>query len=129
MPLFALANAGVQFAGAGKLDHPVSYGIAIGLLFGKPLGIFLFSWLTVKLGFAELPFGVTWRHIHGAGWLCGIGFTMSLFIAGLAFEGSELLDIAKVGILAASAFAGVIGSFLLWRASNAKSREATSRAA
>ncbi|MBI3209530.1 MAG: Na+/H+ antiporter NhaA [Candidatus Solibacter usitatus] len=116
MPLFALANAGVAFAGAFRESQPVSLGVLCGLLFGKPIGILLASWLAVSLRMAVLPAGVTWHHIHGAGWLGGIGFTMSLFIAGLAFGGGPMLTAAKAGILVGSAMAGVIGLLLLRRA-------------
>ena len=111
MPLFALANAGVVLGeGLGTtLLNPVSLGIVAGLLIGKQLGITLFAWLAVKSGISEMPAGVTWLHIYGAGWLAGIGFTMSLFISDLAFADSPLLDVAKVGILTASLIAGIAG--------------------
>jgi NhaA family Na+:H+ antiporter len=80
---------------------------------GKQLGITLFTWLNVRMGLATLPDGVTWAHIYGASWLAGIGFTMSLFIANLAFGLSPLLNTAKVGILAASVIAGVGGWLIL----------------
>lgn len=119
MPIFALANAGVHLGGEGQamsLANPVTLGIIFGLVLGKPLGITLFSWLAVRGGVAELPRGVTWRLIHGVSWLAGIGFTMSLFVAGLAFPvAPALLDAAKIGILAASLVAGLLGWFLLWR--------------
>ncbi len=117
MPIFALANAGVQFGG-GDIGDPVSLGIIAGLVLGKQLGVTFFTWLNVRLGLASLPSGVTWRHIYGVGWVSGIGFTMSLFISGLAFGPSELLSTAKVGILAASVIAGV-GGWLILRASAA----------
>jgi len=117
MPLFALSNAGLELGrGASGFANPVTLGIVCGLLVGKPVGIFLLSWLTVKFGFGSLPTGVSWKHIHGAAWLCGIGFTMSLFIAGLAFEDSAMLDLAKIGILAASLLAAIAGATLLSRA-------------
>jgi NhaA family Na+:H+ antiporter len=119
MPLFALANAGVSFSGdLGKIvAQPITLGIVIGLLLGKPIGVTLASWLAVRLGLASLPENVSWKHIHGAGWLAGIGFTMSLFIAGLAFTADEQLTAAKVGPLIASVFAGLIGSAILLRTS------------
>lgn len=96
-------------------------GIVFGLVLGKPLGITLFSWLAVRSGLAELPQGVTWRLVHGVAWLGGIGFTMSLFVAGLAFPGGpELLTAAKIGVLAASVAAGLGGWLLLWRAGSQK---------
>src|ERR671916_356811 len=115
MPLFALANAGVVLGEgfASNLLNPVSLGIVAGLLLGKQLGITLFAWLAVKSGISEMPGGVSWLHIYGAGWLGGIGFTMSLFISDLAFEDSPLLDVAKLGILTASLIAGVAGWSIL----------------
>lgn len=115
MPVFALANAGVPLgAGAGAaLRSPIALGIVLGLVLGKPLGILLASYATVRAGAADLPAGVRWRHVYGAGWLGGIGFTMSLFIAGLAFAAPAALDVAKLGILAASVAAGAAGYALL----------------
>jgi Na+:H+ antiporter, NhaA family len=119
MPLFALANAGVVLNEnfAATLLNPVSVGVMAGLLLGKQFGIALFAWLAVKSGISELPGGITWHHIYGAGWLGGIGFTMSLFISDLAFTNSPLLDVAKLGILAASLVAGVGGWIILRGAS------------
>ena len=117
MPLFALANAGVPLSGEfGRIAiEPITLGVAIGLILGKPIGVTLAAWLAVRLGAAVLPDRVSWRHIHGAGWLAGIGFTMSLFMADLAFTGRTQLTSAKLGILIASAFAGLIGSAVLIR--------------
>jgi NhaA family Na+:H+ antiporter len=117
MPIFALANAGVALPSdvVGSLGHPITLGVIAGLLFGKPLGIFLASWLSVRAGVASLPAGVTWGHIHGAGWLGGIGFTMSIFVAGLAFPQDVFLSLAKIGVLTASLLAGVVGSLVLLR--------------
>ena len=117
MPVFALANAGVVLSGnlADTFSQPVTLGVILGLLLGKPLGITAASWLAVRSGFASLPSGVTWGHIHAAGWLGGIGFTMSLFVAGLAFADESLLTMSKLGIFTASLAAGVIGSVLLLR--------------
>jgi NhaA family Na+:H+ antiporter len=112
MPIFALANAGVELGG-GDITNPVSLGIIAGLVLGKQLGVTLFTWLSVRLGFASLPVGVTWRHTYGIGWLAGIGFTMSLFISGLAFGPGPLLSTAKVGILAGSLISGVGGWLIL----------------
>jgi NhaA family Na+:H+ antiporter len=111
MPLFALANAGVTVRGEAAL-HPVGWAVAAGLVLGKPLGILAFSWLAVRLGIARLPSGIDWKAMLGAGCLAGIGFTMSLFIAGLALE-DDLLDAAKVGTLAGSAVSAVLGFVLL----------------
>ncbi len=113
MPLFALANAGVEVKPAALLD-PVALAIVCGLVLGKTAGIFGFSYLAVKLGVASLPRGVTWPMLFAAAVLGGIGFTMSLFIAGLAFP-PELQDAAKTGILAGSALAAVLGAALLQR--------------
>jgi NhaA family Na+:H+ antiporter len=117
MPLFALANAGVVLGEgfASNLLSPVSLGIVAGLLLGKQLGITLFAWLAVKSGISEMPGGVSWMHIYGAGWLAGIGFTMSLFVSDLAFGDSPLLNVAKLGILTASLIAGVAGWSILRR--------------
>jgi NhaA family Na+:H+ antiporter len=111
MPVFALANAGVHLgAGAGAaMLSPVALGVALGLLLGKPIGVTFFAWLAVRLGWAALPEDVRWRHVSGVSVLCGIGFTMSLFIATLAFPDPATLDIAKIGILGGSLLAGIGG--------------------
>ncbi|HEX7052097.1 MAG TPA: Na+/H+ antiporter NhaA [Longimicrobiales bacterium] len=118
MPLFALANAGVALGGdpAAFLHTPVTLGVMLGLVVGKPVGVLLFSWLAIHLGVATTPAGVEPRHFIGVSLLAGIGFTMSLFIANLAFGGTALLGAAKVGILAASAIAGAAGLLVLARA-------------
>lgn len=115
MPLFALANAGVPLDEglADALTSPVALGIVAGLVLGKQLGITLLAWLAVRTGLSELPEGITWRHVYGAGWLAGIGFTMSLFISDLAFTGGSWLESAKLGILGASLIAGVVGWTIL----------------
>jgi NhaA family Na+:H+ antiporter len=117
IPVFALANAGVTVgASAGSsIVSPVSLGIVLGLVLGKPLGITLSSWLAVRAGIASLPSGVAWRHLLGAGCLGGIGFTMSLFIAHLAFESPAHTDQAKMGVLAGSVIAGLTGWVVLSR--------------
>jgi NhaA family Na+:H+ antiporter len=121
MPLFALANAGVPLGLAqleGGESTAVALGVALGLLLGKPVGITLLAWAAVRLGIASLPDGVTWRMVGGAGLLGGIGFTMALFIAGLAFASEPaLLVAAKLGILGASLVAGIAGWIAL-RGSN-----------
>ena len=109
MPTFALFNAGVSLSGAGGLTGPVALGILLGLLLGKPLGVLGFSWLATKLGVATLPEGVDWKAMTGVALLAGIGFTMSLFVGGLAFEEGGLLDQVKLGVLAASVVAAVLG--------------------
>jgi len=115
MPLFALANAGVRLSTDvfRTLSWRVAAGIAIGLVVGKVLGIVVASWLAVRSRRAALPAGVDWKQLVGVSWLGGIGFTMSLFVAALAFGSGPLLDSAKVGILAGSLFAGVTGAVLL----------------
>src|ERR671911_1389486 len=119
MPLFALANAGLPLGGGigEALTSPAAFGIVVGLVVGKQLGITLFAWLAVRSGISELPGGINWRHVYGAGWLAGIGFTMSLFITDLAFSDSSLVDAAKLGILVASLTAGVVGWTILRGAS------------
>jgi NhaA family Na+:H+ antiporter len=115
MPLFALANAGVSIGGdiLEAFRSPLTLGIVLGLVLGKQIGITLFSWIAVRTNLATLPSGVNWRQIYGVGWLAGIGFTMSLFIAGLAFEDSTLVDKAKLGILAGSLISGIGGWIIL----------------
>jgi NhaA family Na+:H+ antiporter len=115
MPVFAFSNAGVHILGnvESAVRHPVTLGVFLGLVVGKPLGIMGFSWLSARFRLASIPDGVSWRQIFGASWLCGIGFTMSLFIAGLALTTDEIVDMAKIGTLAASATAGIVGSLIL----------------
>jgi len=115
MPVFALANAGVSIGeGFGSaISNPISLGIIFGLFLGKQFGIFSFSYIAIKIGLASKPQGVSWKKIYGAAILSGIGFTMSLFIANLAFNNQEFLDIAKVGILSSSLISGIIGFIFL----------------
>ncbi|MDQ3238162.1 MAG: Na+/H+ antiporter NhaA [Actinomycetota bacterium] len=117
LPIFALFNAGVALGGGTGVTGPVTVGVFLGLLLGKPLGVLAFSWLAIKTGMASLPEGVGWWAMTGAGLLAGIGFTMSLFVGGLAFDGGEMLESAKLGILSASVVAAVLGLVLLARAS------------
>ena len=112
MPLFALTNAGVSI-NLTDFGEPVAVAVMVGLGVGKPVGIVSFSWLAVRVGIAKLPEGVNWSILTAGGILAGIGFTMALFIAGLALEG-VLLNAAKVGILSGSALSAVIGSLLLF---------------
>jgi NhaA family Na+:H+ antiporter len=116
LPLFALSNAGVRFVGgdfAMAISTPIALGVLLGLVIGKPLGISLMSFLAVKLRVADLPEGVGWPHLIGAGVLGGIGFTMSLFVASLAFRGTLEITEAKMAILLASLVAGVAGFLVL----------------
>jgi NhaA family Na+:H+ antiporter len=120
MPVFALANAGVPLGeGIGvALRSPVSWGIVLGLVVGKQVGVFACTWIAVRSGLGRLPAQTNWRQIHAAGCLAGIGFTMSLFIASLGFGEGALLEEAKIGILGASLISGILGLILL-RASSA----------
>ncbi len=115
MPLFALANAGIVFHGSvsASLLQPIPLGVVLGLFLGKPIGITFASWLAVRLRLGTLPDGISWRQLHAASWLGGIGFTMSIFVAGLAFSDEAALNMAKLGIFAASLLAGIAGSILL----------------
>jgi len=115
MPIFALSNTGVLLGGnAGTvITSPVGIGITAGLVFGKPVGLLLFSWVAYKMGGASLPENVKWVHILGVALLGGIGFTMALFISSLAFKDTALISSAKISILFASVIAGLAGYFLL----------------
>ncbi|MCZ7685693.1 MAG: Na+/H+ antiporter NhaA [Sandaracinaceae bacterium] len=115
LPIFALANAGVSIGGdlESSVVAPVSLGVLAGLFFGKQIGVALFAWLAVRLKIADLPRGVGWGALYGVAILAGIGFTMSLFIASLAFDEPLRLEQAKVGILTASLFSGLVGLALL----------------
>jgi NhaA family Na+:H+ antiporter len=118
MPIFALANAGLPLSISelqAALAQPVTWGVAGGLLLGKPIGILFFSWLAVKAGWADLPGGTKWLDILGVGILAGIGFTMSLFITNLAFHDPFLAGASKVGIFSASLLAGALGYLVLAR--------------
>jgi NhaA family Na+:H+ antiporter len=117
IPIFALANAGVALGG-GVLDtlaSPIGLGVVAGLVIGKQTGVMLFCVLAVRLGWAALPADASWRQLYGVACLCGIGFTMSLFIAGLALGEGATLDAAKTGILAGSLISGVLGYVVLAR--------------
>ncbi|CNG75799.1 Na+/H+ antiporter NhaA [Yersinia kristensenii] len=126
LPLFAFANAGVSLQGVSiaGLTSLLPLGIASGLFIGKPLGIFLFSWLAVKLGIAKLPDAINFKQIFAVSVLCGIGFTMSIFIASLAFDGADvaLLTYSKLGILLGSTTAAIVGYSLLRLALPAKKK-------
>ena len=128
VPVFALANAGIALDSGVVRDavsSPVSLGVALGLMLGKPIGIGLFALVAVKLGVVSLPDGVRWQHIAAAGMLAGIGFTVSLFIIGLAFTDPALVDEAKLGVLAGSVLIGLAG-LLAVRATSATAAQARS---
>jgi NhaA family Na+:H+ antiporter len=115
LPLFALANAGLVWSSDVSQGHGrLVLAIVSGLVVGKPIGIVLGSWLAVRLGIATKPDAYSWRQLTGAGALAGIGFTMSLFIAGEAFDSESVFSAAKLAIFAASLIAGVVGVLILW---------------
>ncbi|WP_394200062.1 Na+/H+ antiporter NhaA [Shewanella waksmanii] len=128
LPIFAFANAGVDLSpmSFGDLLAPVPVGIALGLLLGKPLGVLLFSWIAVKAKLAVLPEGLGWRHIAPVSIMCGIGFTMSMFISSLAFigEGDIYGDVSRLGILTGSIASALIGYFWLAKVFPAKEEKA-----
>jgi NhaA family Na+:H+ antiporter len=117
MPIFALANTGIPLSGRWfeNLAAPNSLGVFAGLLFGKPLGIFLAGFLAVKTRLSQLSEGISWKHILGAGFLGGIGFTMSIFITLLAFHKPEVIQSTKISILLGSLLAGLMGFLILNR--------------
>ena len=120
LPIFAFSNSGLNVSGMGieEILHPVTIGIALGLFIGKQFGVFTFAWLAVKMGLAKLPSNVNWSLIYGVSLLCGIGFTMSLFIGSLAFEssGDNLLFDERLGIIVASTLSALCGYFWLNKA-------------
>ncbi|MGH2644819.1 MAG: Na+/H+ antiporter NhaA, partial [Chitinophagaceae bacterium] len=115
MPLFALANTAIIFPSVfGHIIHsPITFGIILGLVLGKPLGIYIFSFLSVKFKIASLPSNTHWKQILGAGMIAGIGFTMSIFIATLAYKEEELQVISKIAIIVGSVLSGLLGYFFL----------------
>jgi len=117
LPVFAFANAGINFTelGVDQILHPVPVGIALGLFLGNQIGVFGFCWLAIKLGLARLPQGMSWLTLYGTSALCGVGFTMSLFIGSLAFEetGVNMLFDERIGIVIGSLLAGVLGYLVL----------------
>ena len=117
VPVFALANAGVDVGDIGDaLHHPAAHGVFAGLLLGKPAGIVLAVWIAHRFLRCPLPASTTWGHLHGAAWLAGIGFTMSLFIDSLAFAGAPpAFEASKLAILGASVVAGIVGYVVLRR--------------
>jgi NhaA family Na+:H+ antiporter len=117
MPIFALANAGVRLSGdlGTSLLDPITLGTILGLVIGKQVGVAASCWVLVRLGLASLPSRATWRQLYGVALLCGIGFTMSLFIATLALGDADGLTAAKIGVLAGSLLSGVAGYLVLAR--------------
>ena len=115
LPLFAFANAGVSLAGLSFSDllAPVPLGIALGLFFGKQLGVFILSFIAVKLKLAKLPEGANWAQVYGVACLTGVGFTMSLFIGTLAFDDADLLNGVRLGVLMGSIASGILGYIVL----------------
>jgi len=118
VPIFGFANAGVSFAGMtpAVLTEPVTLGVAMGLFLGKQIGVFGAAWLAIRLGVARLPVAASWLQLYGVSLLCGIGFTMSLFIGLLAFPDAALQNEVKVGVLVGSLSSALIGAALLSRA-------------
>lgn len=116
LPIFAFANSGISLGGVGieQLMHPVPLGIAMGLFVGKQLGVFMFCWVSIKLGLAKLPAGINWGMLYGAALITGIGFTMSLFIGSLSFEetGVNLFD-ERLGIIVGSVLSAIAGYMVL----------------
>ena len=127
VPIFGFANAGVSFAGMGldSLAQPVPLGVALGLFLGKQLGVFGFAWLAIKAGVATLPRHASYAQLYGVALLCGIGFTMSLFIGALAFTDPAAVDATKLGVLTGSLASAIVG-FALLRASGGAAPAATS---
>jgi NhaA family Na+:H+ antiporter len=116
MPLFGMANSGVSVAGmtVADLTEPVFLGVAVGLFLGKQLGIFAFTWLAVRVGAAEVPGGATWSRVYGVAMVAGIGFTVALFIANLAFGHDRgLLNQARLGVMVGSVVSGLSGMLVL----------------
>ena len=115
LPIFAFANAGVNFTGIGIDDllQPLTLGIAVGLFLGKQIGVFLATWIGVKSGIARLPENVTWRHVYGVACLTGVGFTMSLFIGSLAFGDADEMNAVRLGVVLGSVLSGLFGYVLL----------------
>lgn len=119
LPLFALANSGVRLSASAlqqAIGNPVLWGVVAGLVLGKPLGITLFSWVAGRIGIADIPPQTSWLELGGVGTLAGIGFTVAIFVSALAFPDEGTLNVAKTGVLAASAMAGILGSAILWLA-------------
>lgn len=129
LPLFAFANSGIPFNNISMeaITHPVSLGIAAGLFFGNQIGVFGFSWLAIKMGIARLPEEIGWLQLYGVALLCGVGFTMSLFVGSLAFaQGGNGIGVDdRLGILAGSLVSGIAGYLVLRFASGGPSTSAS----
>jgi NhaA family Na+:H+ antiporter len=116
VPIFAFANAGVPLAGMGldALFAPLTMGIILGLFLGKQFGIFGATWIAVRAGLSPRPAGSTWLQVYGAAVLCGIGFTMSLFIGSLSFSDPALQDRLRLGVIMGSLASAIFGVLVLW---------------
>ena len=127
LPIFAFCNAGVDFSNFGldKILHGIPLGIALGLFFGNQIGIFIFCWVGVKLRLTTLPEDISWMSLYGTAALCGVGFTMSLFIGSLAFEetGANYLVDERIGILIGSLLSGILGYFVLNKSLSQEAKE------
>ncbi|MEM6307718.1 MAG: Na+/H+ antiporter NhaA, partial [Pseudomonadota bacterium] len=126
VPIFAFANAGVVLEGMAFSDllQPLPLGIAAGLVLGKQIGVFGFTWVMVKAGWARLPSGAGWMHIYGVACLAGIGFTMSLFIGSLSYDDASLMNQVRLGVLSGSAVSAVFGFAALWFAATGRTSQA-----
>ena len=127
VPIFAFANAGVVLTGISLSDlfAPLPMGIAMGLILGKQIGVFGATYITVRMGFARLPQGVTWAHIYGLSCLAGIGFTMSLFIGGLSFSDAEMMNQVRLGVLSGSIISAILGYVMLMATTSKPAVDAT----
>jgi NhaA family Na+:H+ antiporter len=127
VPIFAFANAGVVLTGISLSDlfAPLPMGIAMGLILGKQIGVFGATYITVRMGFARLPQGVTWAHIYGLSCLAGIGFTMSLFIGGLSFSDAEMMNQVRLGVLSGSIISAILGYVVLMATTSKPAVDAT----
>jgi NhaA family Na+:H+ antiporter len=128
LPIFALANAGIPLSSQALTDaasSPITYGVVAGLVLGKLFGVVGFTWFAAKLHIGQLPPGARWRDVLGVGALAGIGFTVAIFVTGLAFDDPRLQNEAKVGILVASAVAAIVGSAILFRGGDGRAANDT----
>jgi NhaA family Na+:H+ antiporter len=125
LPVFAFCNSGINFSGIGMDDvlHPMPLGIILGLFIGKQVGIFGLCWIGIKMKLTELPKGMNMMALYGTAALCGIGYTMSLFIGSLAFEGSAITLDERIGIIIGSVLSGTLGYFILNKTLKEKSED------